>query len=122
MWIFLIDTAFVIFNNLPYRVVIKELKMHMASPEVCFQAATAEQCIDEIHTWMPAGSPFCSLLLRDAIENLCIGIMPPGVQQRYSQLGPLNLFAMVSGKSIFLRCSSLFFKLIRPLPNLVQLT
>ncbi|KAK4465148.1 hypothetical protein QBC42DRAFT_303669 [Cladorrhinum samala] len=96
LWIFLIDTAFVIFNNLPYRVVIKELKMHMASPEVCFQAATAEQCIDEIHTWMPAGSPFCSLLLRDAIENLCIGIMPPGVQQRYSQLGPLNLFAMVS--------------------------
>ncbi|KAK3986037.1 hypothetical protein QBC44DRAFT_144418 [Cladorrhinum sp. PSN332] len=96
LWIFLIDTAFVIFNNLPHRIVIKEMKMHVASPEVCFQAATAEECIEEIHTWMPAGTPFYSLYLREGIETLCIGPMSPGLQHEYSQLGPLNLFAMVS--------------------------
>ncbi|KAK4154678.1 hypothetical protein C8A00DRAFT_32498 [Chaetomidium leptoderma] len=96
IWIFLIDTAFVIFNNLPHRMVIKEMKMHMASPEVCFQAATAEECINQIHRWMPPTSPFCSLLLRDAIENLCLDTLTPEAQQRLSQLGPTNLFVMVS--------------------------
>ncbi|KAK4129800.1 hypothetical protein N657DRAFT_653081 [Parathielavia appendiculata] len=96
MWIFLLDTAFVIFNNLPHRMVIKEMKMNMASPEACFQAATAEECIDKIHRWIPPTSPFCTLLLREAIENLCLDTMMPESQQQFSQLGPLNLFAMVS--------------------------
>jgi hypothetical protein len=99
IWTFLLDTAFVIFNNLPHRMVIKEMKMDMASPEACFQADTAEECIDQIHRWMPPDSPFATLLLRDAIENLCLETMTPECHQRFSQLGPLNLFAMVSGKS-----------------------
>jgi hypothetical protein len=98
MWIFLLDTAFVIFNNLPHRIVIKEMKMHMVSPEACFQAATAEECIDQIHHWMPPSSPFCSLLLREAIENLCLDTLTPESQRQFSDLGPTNLFAMVSGK------------------------
>lgn len=98
IWIFLLDTAFVIFNNLPHRMVIKEMKMHMASPEACFQAETAEECIDEINRWMPPTSPFCSLLLREAIENLCLDTLTPESQQQFSQLGPVNLFAMVSGE------------------------
>lgn len=72
--------------------------MDMASPEACFQAETADDCIGQIYRWMPSTSPFCTLLLRDAIENLCIDVMSPEVQQQYSQLGPLNLFAMVSGE------------------------
>jgi hypothetical protein len=31
----LIDTAFVISENLPHRMVIKEMMMQMASPESC---------------------------------------------------------------------------------------
>lgn len=96
LWIFLLDTAFVIFNNLPHRMVIKEMKMHMASPEACFQAVTADDCFEEIHAWMPPSSPFCSLLLRDAIEEVCSDSMSPDSLQRISQLGPLNLFAVVS--------------------------
>lgn len=72
--------------------------MSMASPEACFQAPTADDCIDQIYRWMPSTSPFRTLLLRDAIENLCMDIMTPESQQQYSQLGPLNLFAMVSGE------------------------
>ncbi|KAK4672148.1 hypothetical protein QC763_100300 [Podospora pseudopauciseta] len=96
LWIFLVDTAFVIFNNLPHRMVIKEMKMHMASPEVCFQAASAEACLAEIHRWMPPSSPFGGMLLRDAIEQLCIGPMSPEMHRHFSHLGPVNLFATVS--------------------------
>ncbi|KAL2192657.1 hypothetical protein P885DRAFT_47133 [Corynascus similis CBS 632.67] len=96
IWIFLLDTAFVIFNNLPHRMVIKEMKMHVATPEACFQAASAEECIDQIHRWMPPASLFCSLLLREAIENLCLDNMTPASQEQFAQLGPVNLFAMVS--------------------------
>ena len=72
--------------------------MHMASPDACFQAATAEECINQIHRWMPPTSLFPSLLLREAIENLCLDTLTPESIQQFSQLGPLNLFAMVSGE------------------------
>jgi hypothetical protein len=80
--------------------VIKEMKMHMASPDACFQAATADECIDQIHRWMPPTSLFPNLLLREAIENLCLDTLTPESIQQYSQLGPLNLFAMVSGEGV----------------------
>ncbi|GAB1309874.1 Zinc finger protein klf1 [Madurella fahalii] len=96
IWIFLLDTSFVIFNNLPHRMVIKEMKMHMATPEACFEAGTAEECIEQIHRWMPPSSPFCSLFLREALEHLFIEAMTPDSQQNFSLLGPVNLFAMVS--------------------------
>uniref|UniRef100_A0A093VGT3 Zinc-type alcohol dehydrogenase-like protein n=1 Tax=Talaromyces marneffei PM1 TaxID=1077442 RepID=A0A093VGT3_TALMA len=48
IWVFLMDTAFVTFNNLPPRMVVKEMKMHVAAPESCFQASTADQCYDAI--------------------------------------------------------------------------
>ncbi|KAK3392723.1 hypothetical protein B0H63DRAFT_456453 [Podospora didyma] len=96
LWVFLFDTAFVIFNNLPHRMVIKEMKMHMASPEACFQAATADECIENIHTWMAPPSPFCSVLLCDAVEKMFIDTFTTESRQRFSQLGPLNLFTIVS--------------------------
>jgi hypothetical protein len=98
MWIFLLDTAFVIFNNLPHRMVIKEMRMHMASPDACFQAVTAKECFQEIHATMPPSSPFCSFHLRDAIEGFCAETLSAENQQRFSQLGALNLFTIVSGE------------------------
>jgi hypothetical protein len=98
MWIFLLDTAFVIFNNLPHRMVFKEMKMHMASPEPCFQAVSAEECIRQIHACMPPSSPFCRITLRDAIEDFCAETLPIETQQIYAQLGALNLFIIVSGQ------------------------
>lgn len=72
---------------------------HLASPEACFQAATAEECLDEIHRWMPPSSPFGDVLLREVIERVCIEHLEPSVQQNLSQLGPVNLFVVISGQS-----------------------
>lgn len=74
------------------------MKMHMATPEACFQATSADECINLIYQWMPPSSPFCNLLLREAIETVCLETMTPETQGLYSQLGPLNLFAIVSGE------------------------
>ncbi|KAK4209438.1 hypothetical protein QBC37DRAFT_54248 [Rhypophila decipiens] len=96
LWIFLLDAAFVIFNNTPHRIVIKEMGTHLASPEACFQALSAQECLDEIHRWMPQSSPFADLLLREVIETVCCDHLEPAMQQNFAQLGPLNLFVVVS--------------------------
>ncbi|ROT34504.1 hypothetical protein SODALDRAFT_329757 [Sodiomyces alkalinus F11] len=96
LWIFLLDHAFVIFNNLPPRLVIKEMKMHMARPDACFQAATAEECLEEIQNWS-ARSPFLPLLiLSEAVELVCRGELGEDMHRSLADLGPLNLFAVVS--------------------------
>ena len=70
--------------------------MQMASPESCFQAATSESCLEEIRLWMPDSNAMCLVTLREAIENLCIKTLSLPAQLRMAELGPLNLFAVVS--------------------------
>ena len=97
-WIFLLDTAFVIFNNLPPRLVIKEMKEHVAAPEACFQAETADKCFRQIQQWMPARSQFWKISFRSAFENLCQANLSTDMRYVLAALGPLNLFAMSSGE------------------------
>jgi hypothetical protein len=77
---------------------INEMKMHMSWPEACFQAETASSCAEEIKRWLPKSSPVYRLTLRDAVEQVCREGMNTESQRTYAQLGPLNLFAIVSGK------------------------
>ncbi|GFF38041.1 C2H2 type zinc finger domain protein [Aspergillus udagawae] len=97
IWVFLLDTAFVTFNNLPPRMVVKEMKMHVAAPESCFQAPTADQCYDAIRTWMPSASLCWKFSFRALFETLCIDDLPLKMQQAVAALGPLNLFTIISG-------------------------
>ncbi|KIX94601.1 uncharacterized protein Z520_09647 [Fonsecaea multimorphosa CBS 102226] len=99
LWVFLLDTAFVIFNNLPPRMVIREMRMNAACSEECFQATTAEACFKTLQQqhqadllWRPkvADNFTCAfeLLYRtDLDESLNVAL---------ADLGPLNLFAMTS--------------------------
>lgn len=97
-WIFLLDTAFVIFNNLPPRMVIKEMRMHMAMPETCFQATTADQCHQQIQFSLPAQSLYWKISFRGAFESLCKDDLSLEVRHIVSSLGPLVLFALASGE------------------------
>lgn len=99
-WIFLLDTAFVIFNNLPPRMVIKEMKMHMATPETCFQALSADECHQQIQIHLPINSAYWSLSFRGAFEALSKDSMSPIMCQAIADLGPLNLFALTSGECL----------------------
>ncbi|KAL4728100.1 hypothetical protein ACLX1H_004829 [Fusarium chlamydosporum] len=96
LWIYLLDHAFVIFNNLPPRMVIKEMAMHMASPESAFQATSGSDCAQELFAWHSRSAPIRNITFREVVESFCKSSIREGMQQRFADLGPLNLFAVVS--------------------------
>ncbi|RGP78351.1 hypothetical protein FLONG3_3487 [Fusarium longipes] len=96
LWIYLLDHAFVIFNNLPPRMVIKEMSMHMASPEAAFQAASSAECARELRNWQSRSVPTRNITFREVVESFCRSSIPNGMQRCFADLGPLNLFAVVS--------------------------
>ncbi|OQE18909.1 hypothetical protein PENFLA_c020G01697 [Penicillium flavigenum] len=95
-WIFLLDSAFVIFNNLPPRMVIKEMRMHMATPEACFQATTADQCHHQLQLFLPARSLYWTISFRGSFESICKDDLSVNICDLLATLGPLNLFALTS--------------------------
>ncbi|CAG7557605.1 unnamed protein product [Fusarium equiseti] len=96
LWIYLLDHAFVIFNNLPPRMVIKEMTMHLASPEAAFQATSSDECFRELYTWQSRSALIRSITFREVVENFCRSSITGATQQCFADLGPLNLFAVVS--------------------------
>jgi hypothetical protein len=80
--------------------VIKEMTMRMASPEYCFQATTSESCREEILRWQPDANAVGNLMLREAIENLCIRKLSVEAIHRMAELGLLDLFAIISGEFV----------------------
>ncbi|KAJ5103941.1 hypothetical protein N7532_004470 [Penicillium argentinense] len=95
-WTFLLDTAFVIFNNLPPRMLFKEMNMHFSTPETCFQAETSDQCYQQILIHLPVGSPYWNLSFRRAFEALSKDYNSPTTCTSIANLGPLNMFALAS--------------------------
>lgn len=86
----MLDTAFTIFNNLPPRMVIKEMKMHTARDEATFQAATPDECFKALQR--PGAQSF--MLLSSATESLCKDTMSDELCSYLADLGTLNLFFM----------------------------
>ena len=83
------------------------MKMHMAFPESCFQAATEDECYKEIQCWILDLGPTCCITLRTAVEDVCEKVLVQDSHRNLARLGPLNLFAIVSGESFqSLRLSS----------------
>ncbi|KAH7217114.1 hypothetical protein BKA60DRAFT_609067 [Fusarium oxysporum] len=96
LWIYLLDHAFVIFNNLPPRMVIKEMSMHMAFPEAAFQASTSTECARELQNWHLRSTPLRSITFREVVESFCGRSFSNDMRRLFADLGPLNLFAVVS--------------------------
>ncbi|EXJ57776.1 uncharacterized protein A1O5_12334 [Cladophialophora psammophila CBS 110553] len=104
LWVFLLDTAFVIFNNLPPRMVIREMRMNAACSEACFQAMTAEECFrtlrhQAVHQHQNDSlvrSPPVSNNFTSAFELLYRTDLDDTLSAALADLGPLNLFAMTS--------------------------
>jgi hypothetical protein len=100
LWIFLLDTAFVIFNKLPPRLVIKEATMQMACPEACFQASTEADCFDQTQHWIGTGGHSLPMSVLTGVEMLRQSSVTPQNQFLLGYLGPLNLFVLTSGMSV----------------------
>lgn len=77
--------------------VIREMAMHMAWPEALFQAATADECAQQLQVWLRR-SVLTNMTVCDAVNIFCNSNMEPDTRLQFADLGPLNLFTIVSGK------------------------
>ncbi|KAF7528035.1 hypothetical protein G7054_g10277 [Neopestalotiopsis clavispora] len=99
LYVFMLDCAFIIFNNCAPRMAIFELQFSLACPEVCFQADTLERWLDCTTVWS------CSLigqrqpLLCEAIEILTMAELSKQYWHVLRQMSSLNYFAVANGKS-----------------------
>ncbi|PPJ54821.1 hypothetical protein CBER1_08422 [Cercospora berteroae] len=91
LWIFLLDTAFVIFNNVPPRMAIKEMKMSFARNDACFQAPNSETCLQQV--MISQQEP---RFLSSACEMICNRTITDGELASFGHLGSLNLFVATS--------------------------
>lgn len=98
LWVFLLDTAFVIFNNGPPRMVIREMANHLSVPDICFNSPTADQCYNQIRTSLPSSSHYWTMSFGNVFKGLCSESLPIDIQYDLALLGPLNLFALTSGE------------------------
>lgn len=80
--------------------VIKEMKIHTAVPEACFQAMTADECYEQIQLCLPSESLYWKISLCSAFQTLCKDTLEVRVRDGLAALGPLNLFALTSGRSL----------------------
>jgi hypothetical protein len=83
--------------------VIKEMTMHLASPEAAFQATSSDECLRELYTWQSRSALIRSITFREVVESFCRSSITGATQQCFADLGPLNLFAVVSGMCTELR-------------------
>ncbi|KAI9929443.1 hypothetical protein MW887_000914 [Aspergillus wentii] len=100
LYVFLIDTAFTIFNNLPPRLAFSELKLSLACPEPCFQSQSADDCLLELHMASSAVPPINTVA--SAIETLCEAEICPDDWQALSRTGILNLFIIISALHVLI--------------------
>ena len=77
--------------------VIKEMTMHLASPEAAFQATSSDECFRQLYTWQSRSGLTRGITFREVVESFCRSSITGATQQCFADLGPLNLFAVVSG-------------------------
>ena len=51
LWVFLLDTAFVVFNNSPPNFAVEDSTMGLIVPELCYQTASAKECFQILQSW-----------------------------------------------------------------------
>ncbi|KAL4861873.1 hypothetical protein BDV12DRAFT_207682 [Aspergillus spectabilis] len=95
-YIFLLDTAFVIFNNTPPKVSISELNFDPVCPERCFQAQTAAECFLHLFERDIISSPLASLSIKALVSRICHTDIDAAEREYTAGLGKLNLFVIVS--------------------------
>lgn len=99
-WVFLVDVAFTMFHNMPPRVKLNELKMGLASGEVCFQAQTATECLSYFQEWSSRAGRHKNASLSSLITLFCTSDLDGAVLHALSYEAFVNLWCVVCCKSL----------------------
>ncbi|KIX05259.1 uncharacterized protein Z518_06131 [Rhinocladiella mackenziei CBS 650.93] len=109
-FVFLLDTEFTIFHNVPPRISISELEMGFSCSEPCFMAQNPQEFLERTRTTHPDYFRIKDFLVCDVIATLCFDHKDSDdVPTKLFGLTALNLFATVSAihSIIFSQCTSL---------------
>ncbi|KAL3469499.1 hypothetical protein BJX99DRAFT_268149 [Aspergillus californicus] len=94
-YVFLLDTAFLIFNNTPPKVSVSELNIDPVCSERCFQAPTAAECFHHLSQGNIT-TPITKYSITALVSQMCHGTLSEGDTAYIAHLGNLNLFILVS--------------------------
>lgn len=95
IFVFLIDAALTILHNSPPRMVVPELKMEVATPESCFQAESASECMEQLRNWAQSRFWKNRLSVVSVVRRICQSPIEESLIQDFACLGTLNLFTTV---------------------------
>lgn len=107
--IFFLDASFTIFTNLPPRMLVSEMDVDVICPEPCFQASTAEECLEQLKLWRQSflGGKPCTL--SKAVSMLCRGKLSHDLMNAFVQTNVTNMLAFILCKSLLSRYSDIGF-------------
>ncbi|KAF5555747.1 hypothetical protein FMEXI_1434 [Fusarium mexicanum] len=93
-YIYLLDSAFVLYYRLPPRVISLELNIGLVCPEACFQAESAAECFLQLHMSAKERSNQSRLTVSSAVRLLC---SPHDLDlNMFHPLSSFNMFTLVS--------------------------
>jgi hypothetical protein len=98
-FIFLLDTAFTIFHNIPPRIAISELDMSLTCSEQLFQAINAEDLRSTIRENQIDCTEASELSVCQLVQALVQQVEIRGLFDVLKSLTAVNLFTLISGKS-----------------------
>ncbi|KAH7126508.1 hypothetical protein B0J13DRAFT_148897 [Dactylonectria estremocensis] len=93
-FIFLLDSAFVVFHSSPPRMMLPELNIDLTCPDACFEATSAEECFILLYDSIQTGDSRSHLNISTTLELLC----RPEVNnwEALRHLSILNMFTIVT--------------------------
>ncbi|KIW77862.1 hypothetical protein Z517_07695 [Fonsecaea pedrosoi CBS 271.37] len=95
-YIIVLDSGFVMMNNMPPRILPSELRVGLVCPEACFQASSKSDCFHHLRTWM--SHPLWRdrrLATAEALNILTSGEMDSETVQFFTHLGYVNLGILI---------------------------
>ena len=97
-YIFLLDSCFVIFNNTPPRIILREVQIELSCPESCFQAGDPESWLSNLNLCANTTTGRNRIRLSDLMSVLDNGYINEECWQLLTQMTTLNFFTVASGK------------------------
>ncbi|KAG5655193.1 hypothetical protein KAF25_010927 [Fusarium avenaceum] len=95
-YIYLLDSALVLYYRLPPRVISLELNTGLICPEACFQAESAAECFLQLHMATKRRPKQSRLTVSSAVRLLC---SPRSIDlDMFESSNSFNMFTMVSGR------------------------
>lgn len=99
-YIFLLDSAYAIFNNTPPRMAFREARMALTCPEPCFEAETLGDWADTMRMWAATEIGQRQTTLTQTISVLYLEQIPPSEWLLLQQTSCLNMFALIHRKPV----------------------